>query len=136
MENMSDPISEIFNFFHDDGLDQVDQPVELTPAEALAIQTAPGRHLARIDHLEENLQRLALISQAMYELLGGRTGLDRKTLANKINEIDRRDGKADGRYTPEPKACPSCDSMICLKFNRCLFCGHEAHTPNPFDTLQ
>lgn len=123
---MIDPISEILNEFHGEGLNQPEPVLPTTPDSVL---------LKRVLQLEETLQRLALISQAMYEVLGGGTDVNRQVLATKINEIDRRDGRLDGRYTPEPKACPSCDGMICLKFNRCLFCGHKAYTPNPFDTL-
>jgi hypothetical protein len=70
--------------------------------------------------LEEKLDRLALISRAMFEL----TGISEEHLSAKVVEIDLRDGEADGRMSPRPKKCPKCEAMMSPKFGRCLFCGY------------
>ena len=56
--------------------------------------------------LEEKLDRLALISRAMFELLQESGGLSEGKLNAKIVEIDLRDGQKDGRMTPIAKRCP------------------------------
>ena len=75
--------------------------------------------------LEEKLDRLALISRAMFELLQEAGALSEEKLNAKVVEIDLRDGQKDGKMTPIPKRCPKCNAMMSPKFGRCLFCGYE-----------
>ena len=75
--------------------------------------------------LEEKLDRLGLISRAMFELLQETSGFSEERLSAKVVEIDTRDGQADGKMTPRSKRCPKCDAMMSPKFGRCLFCGHQ-----------
>jgi hypothetical protein len=76
-------------------------------------------------HLEEKVEKLALITMALSELLQESTGISEERLRAKITEIDLRDGQADGRMTPRPKKCPKCDAMMSPHFGRCLFCGEQ-----------
>ena len=71
------------------------------------------------------LDQLALISQAIFELLRETSGLTDEQLKKKIIEIDGRDGEVDGRITPRAKKCPKCDATMSPQFGRCLFCGHK-----------
>jgi hypothetical protein len=80
-------------------------------------------------HMAEKIEMLALINRALFELLQETTGVSEERLRAKINEIDLRDGQADGRMTPKPKRCPKCDAMISPRFGRCLFCGHQDSAP-------
>ena len=75
--------------------------------------------------LEEKVESLALVTQALFELLQESTGVSEAKLRAKITEIDLRDGQADGRMTPRAKKCPKCDAMMSPKFGRCLFCGEQ-----------
>jgi hypothetical protein len=87
-------------------------------------------------HLEERVAYVALICRALFELLHEKTGVTEQELAAKITEVDLRDGKADSRMTPQPKQCPSCQSMMAPRFNRCLFCGYRDQTADPFNTVK
>jgi len=92
-----------------------------------AIEGTPSTDgLARdaLVRLEEKLDRLALITRAMFELMQS-SGISETQLSAKVTEIDLRDGQADGRMSPKPRRCPKCDAMISPKFGRCLFCGHR-----------
>jgi len=92
------------------------------------VQSAPNSDaLARdaVSRLEQKLDRLALISRAMFELLQETSGFSEERLSAKVVEIDVRDGQADGRVGPQPTRCPKCDAMISPKFGRCLFCGYS-----------
>jgi len=75
--------------------------------------------------LEAKVDQLALLCQAMFELLQASSGLTDDQLNKKILEIDARDGQIDGRITPRVKKCPKCDGTISPQFGRCLFCGHR-----------
>ncbi len=81
--------------------------------------------------LEEKLDRLALITRAMFELMQS-SGITEAQLSAKVTEIDLRDGQADGRMSPKPRRCPKCDAMISPKFGRCLFCGHRDEASSTF----
>ena len=89
--------------------------------------TAHRESIARdaTEHLEEKVERLALITRALFELLQESSGASEERLRAKITEIDLRDGQADGRMTPIPKRCPKCDAMMSPRFRRCLFCGEQ-----------
>jgi hypothetical protein len=76
-------------------------------------------------HLEDKVERLALITRALFELLQESSGVSEEQLRKKITEIDLRDGQADGRMSPTPKRCPKCDAMMSPQFRRCLFCGEQ-----------
>lgn len=86
--------------------------------------------------LEERVAYLALICRALFELLQEKTGVTQLELAAKITEVDVRDGKPDGRMTPQPKQCPACQSMIAPRFNRCLFCGYRDQDADPFNIVK
>lgn len=89
-----------------------------------------------IGQLEEKLDRLALVCRAMFELLEERTGLTEQELAKKIAEVDLRDGHADGKMTAIARPCPSCDSVMSPRFNRCFFCGYRDVAGDPFNVVK
>ena len=63
-------------------------------------------NLARdeVVRLEEKLDRLALITRAMFELMQ-QSGVTEEQLTKKVVEIDLRDGHEDGRMSPRPARC-------------------------------
>ena len=87
-------------------------------------------------HLEERVAHLALICRALFELLQEKTGVTQRELAAKITEVDLRDGRPDSRITPQPTQCPTCQSMLAPRFNRCLFCGYKDQGADPFNTVK
>lgn len=99
------------------------------------LQDAGAREQAALrvaGEMDEKVNRLALICRAMFELLQQTSGLTEDQLKAKIQEIDLRDGQADGRMTPQGKRCLKCDAMMSPRFGRCLFCGHQDETASPF----
>lgn len=57
----------------------------------------------------------------MSELLE-EVGFTRKRLIEKIEEIDLRDGKLDGKYTPT-NTCGNCSRTIAPRHSKCVYCG-------------
>ena len=103
---------------------RIDRLQDAGAREQAALRVAAG--------LEEKVDRLALICRAMFELLQQRTGCTEEQLKAKIQEIDLRDGEADGRMTPRAERCPKCDAMMSPRFGRCLFCGYQDEAASPF----
>ena len=75
--------------------------------------------------LESRVDRLALGCQAMWELLSENTGLTDTDIKDRMQEIDLRDGKVDGKMTNIVGHCPSCDRPATRKRSTCLYCGAE-----------
>ena len=94
-----------------------------------------GAARAEVRILQERVDQLTLICRSMHELLVEHGVYPDRQLNERITEVDGRDGQVDGRITPQQKACPRCDAKICAKFNRCLFCGFEDPTGDPFQKV-
>jgi len=71
--------------------------------------------------LEAKIDHLSLVCMAMGELLE-EVGFSKKMLLNKIEEIDLRDGKLDGKLAPSNK-CQSCSRKVAARHVSCLYCG-------------
>ncbi len=89
----------------------------------------------RIKQLEQSIEKLVLINMAMWELIRSKTDLADADLMKKMQEIDLRDGVADGRVTPSVQACPKCGRTVSNKHHRCLYCGQDM-SGNAFQTVR
>lgn len=83
----------------------------------------------RIRELTEEIQRMRLLNQALWELLRERAGLTDEDFEAKIKEIDLRDGVEDGRMTDTAVQCPRCHRVSNSKHGRCLYCGTKFKQP-------
>ena len=106
-------------------------------AEAAQHMARSGQVSTRelLRQLNERIDKLVLICRASFELLQEASGVTDQQLAERITEIDLRDGRADGKMTPQQTRCPKCGAGICAKFNRCLFCGYEDTSGGTFHTV-
>ena len=86
----------------------------------------------KVEALQSEVDRLLMITEALWLLLKKERGYDDKVLADTIAEIDLRDGQRDGRVakTP-PKPCPSCGRNLVKRRPTCLYCGR----PVPVETF-
>jgi len=78
---------------------------------------------SNIKIVEDKVDSLALICQAMWELLEER-GLSSEELAKKIEEIDLRDGEISGKISTVSH-CPDCKRKLGKKLNQCFWCGSK-----------
>ncbi len=77
-----------------------------------------------VEHLERKVDMLAMICQAMWELLKEHGGVPEELLATKVQEIDLRDGKLDGKLgTRNAITCTACGRTVNKRHQRCLYCG-------------
>jgi hypothetical protein len=85
-----------------------------------------------VAELEGEIERLMLITEALWRILKEKHGLDDNELVRQITMIDLEDGRLDGRKpaTP-PQPCPKCQRMLAKNRPRCLFCG-EPIAADPF----
>jgi hypothetical protein len=86
-----------------------------------------------VAQLERRVNRLALATQAMWELLRERSTVTDKELADKILEVDLRDGQTDGRMAPTFLECPNCHKPTNSRRPTCVYCGVEVKRRHLFD---
>ena len=91
-----------------------------------------SRQTDRIRELEFSVQRMALVSQALWELLRSRFEMSEEELLAKMKEIDLRDGKLDGRIQAQSSTCPKCRRILNAKNPRCIYCGSAAKREHVF----
>ncbi|MFC3912857.1 hypothetical protein ACFOSS_05175 [Pseudaeromonas sharmana] len=71
--------------------------------------------------LEEKIDSLYIMTLAALELLHEQ-GVTKMQIMNKIEEIDLRDGKVDGKLA-QPTQCPDCGHRISKRRSNCFYCG-------------
>ena len=79
----------------------------------------------RIKQLEAEVDSLTLILMAMWELFGKSNGLFMKDLEAKMQEIDLRDGKLDGKASAGPRVCGECNRPLADRRRVCVYCGSQ-----------
>jgi len=101
-------------------------------AQNAASQAASARGLVR--EVTKDIERLLMISEALWELLKEQHGYSDDDLAKKIAEIDIRDGKLDGRVSGDAQLakCAECGRPLGKRRATCLYCG----TPVARDPFQ
>ena len=85
-----------------------------------------------IDQLEDKVDSLALVCQSMWELLSESIPDAERRLADRIAEVDLRDGKQDGKLGRVETHCPSCGRSLHKRHRRCLYCGEEVDSEHVF----
>ena len=90
--------------------------------------------LSDLDKLEDRVQRLALVTEALWALLE-ENGYTREQLIAKIEEIDGADGSIDGHVIRPPLRCPKCDSAVSPGAKLCQFCGWTNPDADPLATF-
>ncbi|HEX2339351.1 MAG TPA: hypothetical protein VHI98_02635 [Vicinamibacterales bacterium] len=101
-------------------------------SEAMAARMGALRELALA---QERLDKLVLLTHAMWTLLSEKTGISQVDLIKRVTDLDGQDGTIDGRITRPPVRCSKCGATVCRKFNRCLFCGQTDTGDGAFGAL-
>jgi len=118
-----------------DFLFDIYQQGKITQAKQQADKAAnkADRFADDIKSLERRLDRLTLATQALWEMLRDAGHHSEKELVAKMQEIDLRDGAADGKISRAVKVCAGCGRNSNSKRIECLYCGESLGNPNVFD---
>jgi len=79
---------------------------------------------ADVQHLEQQVERLLMISEALWSFIKEHHGYSDSDLFEKVLQIDASDGKIDGKVarTP-PQQCPKCQRPLPRTKPFCMYCG-------------
>jgi hypothetical protein len=98
-----------------------------------SLRSAVSDAANEIRQLKQQVDKLRLVSRALCELLTENSGLTEGAILDRIDEIDLRDGSADGRMKVAPVMCPACNRTVGLGRLKCQYCGAEAATDASLD---
>ncbi len=110
-------------FFPTGGLDPLNPPDALARKTANAAMQVANSQKSEIELLREQVERIALLNQALWELVRERLQLSDADLERIAQEVDLRDGKQDGRLSEHPLQCPQCGRVSNSRHKKCLYCG-------------
>lgn len=88
-----------------------------------------------VKELEARIERLTLVSLAMWSLLREKTGLTEENLLDRVREIDLQDGVLDGKVERVAHKCAKCGRTMSTRHNKCMYCGHEELVSTAFDAI-
>lgn len=103
--------------------------------EASAAARAADKAQGRIERVDERFARLAMITEALWELLKSKTGWTDDLLAAEVAKLDHRDGVMDGRRTPRAVPCHVCQRNLPGEGRPCIYCGTPPAVSTPFSGL-
>jgi hypothetical protein len=85
--------------------------------------SAASRSEKDIGELASVVESLTLTCQAMWELLRQQSNFTDEMLLRKMEKVDLRDGRRDGRMGTSASTCPDCSRPNNARHQRCVYCG-------------
>ena len=78
-----------------------------------------------IEYLRQDIDRLLMITEALWTLLKKEHGYADDVLSGLVREIDLRDGRLDGKSATvaPPASCPACGKINSSRRSVCIYCG-------------
>jgi hypothetical protein len=83
--------------------------------------------------IKVDVEKLLMISEALWTILKEKHGYTDNELIRRIENIDLRDGKLDGKVSKNPpEPCPACGRILMGNRPVCLYCGMKVKR-KPFE---
>jgi hypothetical protein len=110
------------------------QQGRIAQAQATAEQAKDvAKHFRwELDDLRRKTDALTITCQALWEILRAQTGLRDDQILAKMQEIDARDGRVDGKISTTLAECPKCRRKSNSTRKCCLYCGTMLPLQNVF----
>tara|TARA_B100000949_G_C14165343_1_gene400940 strand:+ start:487 stop:834 length:348 start_codon:yes stop_codon:yes gene_type:complete len=93
-------------------------------ADARAASSAARSAKTEVALLESEIERLLMISEALWSILKEQYEYDDNELLRRVQQIDKRDGRLDGKVAKsEPLSCTNCGRTLGKRRATCFYCG-------------
>lgn len=79
----------------------------------------------KLDSFERRLDHISLACQALWELIRETTSLTEEDILAKMEEIDLRDARKDGKMSTTTVKCESCGKISQSHRQTCIYCGED-----------
>jgi hypothetical protein len=102
--------------------------------EKLTAEARAAREVRReVGKLRRDVERLFLITEALWRLVGEKLELTDAQLAQRIMDIDLEDGRLNGKKGETPaRKCPHCQRKLVKHRPLCFYCGKPVEL-QPFE---
>ena len=77
------------------------------------------------EFIQCDVEKLFMLTEALWTILKEKHGCTDAELVQRVQEIDLRDGKLDGKVAKVNPDCPKCGRKLIGKRPVCLYCGAE-----------
>ena len=81
------------------------------------------RMAVQLRDMQRELNRVTIACQALWELVREHTEITEAMMAKRMQEVDLRDGVADGKMGPQIVACSNCGAKTNTRRGFCVMCG-------------
>lgn len=98
---------------------------------ASAASTFAASPTAKIQALDDRIDRLTLVVESMWSLLE-EAGYTTEQLMERIKSLDGGGGEMDGRIFRQTGRCDDCGAVLGRGLTICQFCGHPTGVVDPF----
>lgn len=90
-------------------------------------QAAAREARSEVESLRQDIDRLLMITEALWTLLQKEHGYADNVLSELVKEIDLRDGRLDGKSVAvaPPAPCPACGKINSSRRSVCIYCGQS-----------
>ncbi len=75
--------------------------------------------------LNDRSDRLTIACMAIWSILKEKLQFSEEELFKRMQEIDLKDGKLDGRIRSQVKECTSCKRVMSQSHQKCIWCGGD-----------
>jgi len=110
-------------------------------ANAGAASYAQGRARSAqeaVRHLENRVDQLSFVCQAMWQLLQEHTDLDEQALLDRVHHLESQhdETQAEQANTQQMREkCPQCERTLNPRHDKCLYCGAGRPIDSAFDLV-
>ena len=80
---------------------------------------------AQNEFIQCDVEKLFMLTEALWTILKEKHGCTDAELVQRVQKIDLRDGKLDGKVAKVNPDCPKCSRKLMGKRPVCLYCGAE-----------
>jgi len=91
-----------------------------------------GGGAGEMERLQARVDALVLTNMAMWTLIRDRLKLTDADLETMVHNLDLADGSKDGKIRVAPWACGKCQRPNPARSVKCMYCGHQKATSQPF----